>query len=235
MVEEKALERHSVKDGVFRRVEKLEETDWLGITIKKLPIIYPFGIDSLMYTLPKTIVVVAGTSDAGKTAFLLNMVDTNCEKFKVHYFSSEMGPMEIKDRISKFGYPEGFWKGKFHFYERSSSFAQVIKPDGINIIDYLEIEDFTQVAVLIRDIFDKLVSGICVIAIQKKRGADLGRGGELTMEKARLYVSMDSGKITITKAKNWKTDVNPNGLFRTFKLVQGHKFTDVSDWDKIIK
>jgi hypothetical protein len=233
LVSEKVIEPVKKKgDGWFKRIDKLEETNWFDVEVKPIKLYYPFGIDSLVYTLPKSIVVIAGASDAGKTAFILNFLDKNCEKHKINYFSSEMGPMEIKDRLNKFNYPSTYWKGKFSFYECASSFSQYVKPDDINIIDYLEIEDFTQVAVQIRDIFDKLNTGVALISIQKKFNADLARGAELSMEKARLYINMDQGVLKIRKAKNWRTEVNPNGLYKEFKLLKGHQFTDVSDWKK---
>lgn len=39
---------------------------------------------------------------------------------------------------------------------------------------------------------------------------------------------MDNGKLKIVKAKNWPTDINPNGMVYTFKLVDGCKFVDVN-------
>ena len=57
-------------------------------------------------TMPKNIIVVAGTPNAGKTAFLLNVVQMNMSgKMPIHYFSSEMGSMEFKGRLQKFDLP----------------------------------------------------------------------------------------------------------------------------------
>ena len=68
--------------------------------------------------------------------------------------------------------------------------------------------------------------------IQKKRKAELGRGAEFSEERARLYLSMDNGKLKIVKAKNWKTEVNPNGIGYTFKLVDGCKFQSIQRKDE---
>ncbi len=89
------------------------------------------------------------------------------DNHEVHYFSSEMGALELKDRFSKFDRPLNSWKVKFK--ERASNFADVIKPDAINIIDFLEVHDeFYKIGGLIKDIYDKLTTGIAVIAIRKK-------------------------------------------------------------------
>ena len=54
---------------------------------------------------------------------------------------------------------------------------------------------------------------------------DLGRGGEFTIEKARLALAMRPGTLQIYKAKNWlQPDKNPNGKFLDFNLVNGCDF-----------
>jgi len=89
------------------------------------------------------------------------------------------------------------------------------------------------IADYLRAIHEKLSSGIAVVALQKKRGADLGRGGDFGLEKPRLYLSMDAGKLTIQKAKNWADPrANPNGLVCEFKIVNGCKFIVTQDWHK---
>lgn len=230
------LKKDPNRDGYYKRVfDELDETDWMNVEVKELPIKYPFGIHQVFITMPKNIIVIAGTSDAGKTAFLLDFVNKNMDKFKgkINYFSSEMGAMELKARIQKFGYDLDLWKDKFKFFERGGQFADVIKPNEINIIDFLDVTDeFWKVGGLIKDIFDKLEDGICLIALQKNPDKVYGRGGALSIEKARLYLTIDPGKVKIVKAKNWRTEVNPNGLFKTFKLVGGAKFVSESSWDK---
>jgi hypothetical protein len=235
------LEKDQKRDGWFRRIDsEVQSIDWLNTESEEIRVEFPFGISRLVKILPKNIIVVAGAMDAGKTAFLLNFVAKNSDRFKgrMHYFSSEMGPLELKTRLEKFPGQLEYWKDKFYFYERSSNFADMIKPDDINIIDYLELSgaegsEFTKAGYFIRQIFDKLNNGIALIAIQKKRGIDLGRGAELTAEKARLYLSLDSGKVKIVKAKNWRTSDNPNNKYKTYKLVDGCKIQEITkDWIK---
>lgn len=116
----------------------------------------------------------------------------------------------------------------------TGNFADVIRPDCINIIDYTELtEDIYMVADYLKVIHEKLESGIAVVALQKKIGAHLGRGAEFSLEKPRLYLSMDAGKTTIVKAKNWvKPDFNPNGLIIKYQIVGGCKFIITENWHK---
>lgn len=214
------------KDGVYRQVdEEADEIDFESADDSTLDIRWPFEIEKFVDTYPKSISVIAGAPNAGKTAFLLNLVRLNIQKHKINYFSSEMGKIELKARLLKFGLPLSEWKRAI-WKERAVNFADVIKPDEINIIDFLELHsDFFLVGQMIKDIFDKLNKGIAVIALQKNAGQDHGLGGYRSIEKARLYVAMDTGTVKIVKGKNWHDETkNPNGYQNGFKLVQGCKF-----------
>lgn len=231
--EKPLLEKHGNKRGCYRKVE----TDVVVMDLtteeeKPLPIKFPFKIHELVNIMPGNIILVAGAPDAGKTAFLMNFVAWNMENFDVHYFNSEMGVSELKMRLRGFERPLEDWK--FTPYERSFNFVDVIKPGKgkINIIDFLEIHDnFWEVGGMINDIHKKLKGAIAVIAIQKSPGRDEGRGGNMTLEKPRLALSMDHGKIKIVKAKNWKDPRNnPRGQQYLFKTYKGCQFTEVRDW-----
>jgi hypothetical protein len=223
--EEGLIQKDGNRNGQWRKVDKdCSDIDFKAATSKTIDIKYPFGIEDYVLCMPKNIICVAGEGNAGKTAFMLNVVEMNMHKHKIHYFSSEMGGMEFRSRLQKFDRHIDSWN--FNAYERSTNFDDVIKPNDVNIIDFMEISDnFYQIGGMIRKVYDKLEDGIAIICIQKKKGEDYGRGGEINAEKARLYISMSCGEIKLTKAKNWAQDnVNPNNMTRHFKLVQGCKF-----------
>jgi len=230
LVKEGVLEKYGDKRGAYRRVEKeCDPIDFLHASGQTIDLRWPFGIERHFKTLPKNIAMVAGESEAGKTALLLNFTRMNMTRHKIHYFSSEMGALEMQMRMSKFDLPLDQWT--FDPRERASNFADVIDPEDVNVIDFLEIHDeFYRIGAMIKEIFDKLKGGIAVIALQKNKNTDYGLGGMRSVEKARLYLAMEPGKIKIMKAKNWATEVNPNGLICDFKLVQGCKFIVQRDW-----
>jgi hypothetical protein len=231
MIDEKVLEAHTSMNGMYRKTQsdvniiKLDEIDnpYLDIT-------WPFEIEQFVLTLPKSIAVVAGTPNSGKSAFLLNTARMNQDRFKVRYFSSEMGQAEIVTRVKKFGFPLSSWN--VEFIERSDHFQDLILPDGFNVIDFLELHDnFFILGGEIKKIFDALNEGVAVIAIQKNPGAATGIGGYRGLEKPRLYMNMEPGKIEIVKGKNWTTEFeNPNGLKTNFNLVNGCSFRQTSEW-----
>jgi len=234
LVDEGILERHGEKNGCYRLIESSsDEIDFLGVDDKIVDIVWPFEIETWVKILPKNIIVVAGEVNAGKTAFLLNVCFINMGRFKINYFSSEMGAMELRDRLKKFEVNLAHWKENINFRERASNFADVIKPNDINIIDFLEITDeFYRVGGMISEIFNKLKKGIALIALQKNPKTDIGLGGMRSIEKARLYLSIENGRIKIVKGKNWACESNPNGISRRFKLVQGAKFIPTTGWER---
>ncbi|NUO06971.1 MAG: bifunctional DNA primase/polymerase [Candidatus Brocadia sinica] len=232
-VKENVLERHPDRSGIYRKLDTtLEEINWQDAKVSPLNIRWPFQIENLVRILPKNIIVIAGETDAGKTGFLLNFVRMNMSQHEIFYFSSEMGGEEMKDRISYFDLPFDQWR--FKAYERSCNFADVIRPDSVNIIDYIEMsDDFYKISGYIKSIFDKLRNGIAIIALQKNPKIDYGLGGMRSAEKARLYLSMEPGRCKIVKAKNWVDHTkNPNKLVIEYSLAKGYKFIPKSGWKK---
>ncbi len=233
MVEKGILERHSQRNGVYRRIEvECEEIDWRSAPTQELDIDWPLGLSALTKIYPGNIIVVAGVQNSGKTAFLLDFIKRNMQNNQIHYFNSEMGATELRLRLQKFeGVNPDDWKMKT--WERSGNFADVIKPDAVNVIDFLEIhKDFWEVGGMLKGIHNKLRKGVAVVALQKSKEKEVGRGGDMGLEKPRLYLAMDSGIIKIVKCKNWQEEQNPNGLSKRFRLVQGWKFIEDSQWEK---
>ena len=222
-------------DGWFRRINRDEiEIDYKNAKGDWINVKYPLGVERYFKTAPKNIIVIAGEVDSGKTTFLLNFASmNNWHSMGITYFSSEMGEFELQDRMKKFTKPAGLQSWKMKAIERSSEFADLIRPDGINIVDFLELhEDFYKVGLYIKQIFDRLKTGICLIALQKNPGKDQGLGGMRSIEKARLAINLErGGRAVIDKAKNWATSNNPKGLETFYKIIGGWEYRVLKDWD----
>ncbi len=238
LADEGLIERVKDQNNLFRRIEtECEEIDFLNADTTPLDVRWPLGEERYFNCHPKNIIITAGEQDSGKSAYCLNTARLNMNQHKVFYFSSEMGPSEVNVRLRNFDDVNlSEWKVKF--FERSSNFVDVIRPDDFNIIDFLEIHDsFYQIGGQLKAIHDKLKKGIALIALQKAPGAQLGRGGSFSLEKPRLYLTMSKeypgGRISIEKCKNWANPgYNPNGLTRHFMLVKGCKFVTDKDWQR---
>jgi len=238
LIDEGIIERSGNRNGQFRRIDiEVEKMDFLNAENETVDLWLPFDLHEKAEIMPGNIIVIAGSPDAGKTGFLLNVIRENLRKFEIHYFNSEMGSSELKKRLNNFDdMTLGMWK--FKAWERSDNFADVIKPGKgkVNIIDFLELHDnFYEVGGKLAEIHKKLKGAVALVALQKNPGVKMGLGGFRSAEKPRLYLSMDSGLITIQKCKNWATSENPNGLQYKFKVVGGCKFIKVQGWHKPIK
>lgn len=196
-----------------------------------LPLSWPMGIEKKANLFPGNLVVVAGSPNSGKTAFNLSFIQRNQNQYPITYICSEMGAVELRNRLEQFpGMAIEDWS--FRAIERATDFADVIVPDVINIVDYLEMTDeLWEVNKHLTAISHKIGSGLAVISIQKKMGAKYGRGQEFSLEKPKLYLSMDKGVMQIVKAKSWATKADPHGLEIHFKIVGGCLFQPSSDWE----
>jgi len=236
LVDEKIVERVGKEDGLFRRIEKDEQLiDIRQKSSGEVRLWMPFNLENKVKILPKNIIVIGGTPDSGKTACLLNVATMNRNSHNVFYFTSEMGLGELQERVDLMGISRDEWHSKITTIERSSNFQDRIRPDGLNIIDFLELsgDEYLKVGEHIRRIWEKLTTGLCFIALQKRYGSDLPQGGIGAIEKARLALSFDRGVVKIVKAKNWRDGrSNPNGLEMEFKLVDGWKFIESGPWTK---
>lgn len=226
------VERHPTRTGLIKLLDNSAPLiEWqIADVTNTVDLNWPFGLEEWVTIYPKNIIILAGAYNAGKTAFCLDFIKRNQHRVElshllpIQFFCSEMGPEEMKVRRGKFGVSD--WADVPR--ERSSNFAEVIQPDKINIIDYLEVTDsFYLIAEELTNIFNKLKGGIALITLQKKRGEqyEFGRGAEFSLEKPRLYLSMDTGKLKIIKAKNWAQEgTNPNNKEWKFKLLKGAVF-----------
>lgn len=227
------VKKYGDKDGWYIRVDDVaDEIDWWSAEDAPLNLRFPLDIENYAEVFPKNIAVLAGEPNAGKTAFLLNFARLNMKNHKIVYCSSEMGATELKKRLQLFDNPLSDWKS-VRFVERVANFADVIDPDGVNIIDFMELNDnFYLIGQYLRDIYDKLNKGFCFVAIQKDGNKDVGRGGTMGLEKPRLYLNMGQNMLTIHKAKAWKDhSYNPNGLTCKYKLTNGSNFIAVGNWE----
>jgi hypothetical protein len=225
LVEKGILERGRLT-GTFRKVDaETNSIELLDEEPEPIPLKLPGGEEEYVDIHKGNVIANAGSSNQGKTAYDLNVAIKNCDTFEVIYFSSEMGPEELTLRTSKFNVPRKEWK-KIKFKKRTQDFQDVIQPDALNIVDYLEVTDgeFYKIGDNIRKIYEKLDSGIALISLQMDRGAKFAWGGQKTLDKARLYITLDNNQLTIVKGKNRASTVNPNGLVRPFKLVNGCDF-----------
>jgi hypothetical protein len=255
MVKDRILDKHPSKEGTFRFIrQELDDLEWTKADpTAYLHLAWPYGVEDqtrfealdCMKIYPGSVMVVAGVSNRGKTTFCLGFLTENMDSYDCVYFTNELGAEEMKSRMMNYTWvkpldEEG--KPKFRTVTRYDHYEDVIQPDCINIIDYLDPgENPYEVGIIIDKIRQKLGKGIALIAIQKKeiaihtkdgiktQSAIYGTGGQYSEHRARLVIHIDHDVLFIKKAKSWHTH-NPNGKKYSFKIVEyGSHFHDISD------
>jgi hypothetical protein len=232
------------KDGVYRKVDKaLEEVDLLGTPPTPVDIYLPLGLDNLVKIYPRSIVVIAGAGNRGKTALAYDFIKHNMDRHEIRLLFAEGGAESLIDRLSV--HPDKSMEDwKFKAYPRTRHFEDVVLPNGITVVDYMLIPDeFWLVGHYLDEIYRKLDKGIVYVNIQKDTKSEIGRGGEFGLERPQLYVTLNPDlDVTdkqeneqyciakILKAKAWRHRVNPDGKSLKFSIQDGWNVKHYADW-----
>jgi hypothetical protein len=233
------------KAGTYRTINHdITPIDIFNTTDDYLNIEYPLELHKWYRTLPG-VVVIAGTPDAGKTAFSLHFCSMNMNRgVPIRYISSDMTPMEFKYRAKSFepDIPLEYWR-KVEIIEGDGEYEDLIIPDGINIIDYMECdEDFYLVGKWLRGIRDKLSgSGFALVSLQKKFGMNLAYGAETTLKAPKMYITLEGnppegGIAKCEKVKGRRED--GKSLYKreaSFRIHNTTKMILTSEWEYKIK
>lgn len=240
------IEKHPTQDGIYRRLEK--DFEFINFDENEpdeveYPVKLPLGLNDIAEVSQGNIILVAGEFNAGKTAFLLNVLKMNKGKLPIRYISSEMKKSEFKKRFASFCLPLSFWvqDSMTEYIIKSYDFHTCIKPDALNIIDYMEFRDsdYTKGAEYLTQIHDKLTTGIAIVAIQKKEGMRMPRSGDMIVEKPRLAISLSKyetanddpqGICSILKCKMPKLGKIDGKNLRFELQRQGSLFHVLNDW-----
>jgi hypothetical protein len=240
------IEKHPTQDAMYRRVET--NFDFISFDADEspeveYPVKLPLGLNDIAEISQGNIILVAGEFNAGKTSFLLNVLRYNKGNLQIRYITSEMSKSEFKKRFASFLLPLSFWMQDemTEYVRKSSDFHTVIKPDALNIVDYMEFKDsdYTKGAEYLTQIHDKLGTGVAIVAIQKKEGQRMPRSGDMIVEKPRLAISLSKydtaddnpqGICSILKCKMPKLGKIDGKNLRFELLRQGSFFHILNDW-----
>lgn len=176
---------------------------------------------------PGSVVGFAGMVSGGKTSALLETAELNVftQPKPVYYWYNEMSEGKLIYRCEDFPHLSQAQKeGKFFPVKQGNfEFADVLQPDAINLIDYIDRDD--DVFLIGRDIkelYQQLNTGVIIFALQKKPHLDFGYGGYMSVKLSNLYITLEkryeSGKsmhgvAKIVKCKDWaNNEVNPCNL-----------------------
>ena len=223
--EGKLIKKTGVRAGEYRIIsDTFEKKDWKNATNSSLDIVLPLGLHECVKVRPGSILCFAAKPNVAKTAMAMDLARNNCHNGTVNYFSSETDESEFNERAVARGDLDR-WKVDFIDNWMSHDIQDIVDPDKINIIDYLEPPngDFTQMAIKLTEIHHNLKSGIAVVFIQIRGDGD-GVGGAGMQEKPQLYCKMEVSNFPVVELKVIKCKgmnygyKNPYGKYASFKV-----------------
>jgi len=242
LVKTGVLERTD-KAGRFRKIGGIEEDEIMDLTGEIEEGVYihlPCGLGDVANIPQGGVIIVAGTRNAGKTAFLLNVAADNRDDWNVTFMNSESSEDQLKKRLRDFEELEydsvsrEEFTSKVKFIKRSSDFHDRVKSgeNNLYVIDYMQLYDeHYKMAGLINKIYQKMDGkGVAVIGLQLPENRDYATGGEATLDVACLYLLIKNNELTLRKIKDFKGHRSPQGLSMPFKLYRGVAFYPQGSW-----
>lgn len=228
-------------DGYYRRIDELPMPEnWQNTdATKDFPVVLPFDLRKYVWIDPETHIIVTGSKDSGKTGFIMRTVAMNMRKVNTVFLTNmEGGSNQLKRRFDAMNidipnpptFKTWFKEDNFHDYMKES--------DTLYAIDYIDVPEsgeFYMIAPAISKIqrqLKKLGNCVAMIGLQKKKSSDTAYGGEQTLKKASLYVSMNPGTLKIVSAKiHTNPKVDPKNMQWTFVYSdEGTNFLNIQPY-----
>ncbi len=207
---------------------------WKGDVKPVLPIRWPYGVDDAtefgfedsIVIYPGDVIGLAGEGNKGKTCIALNFLLNNLALFPTSiYFTSEFNESKFKDRIKHFTWVNIMDdKGipKFRLAKHEENFQDVIVPDGLNIIDWVDMPDEPwKIGQIFKKTSDKLTTGIAFICMQKRSYKKFAVGGEAAMDYASAFFSIiydENISSNVLKVEKVKTPGKVNCNYRKYRF-----------------
>jgi hypothetical protein len=195
-----------------------------------LDVLLPLGLDRFVSIYPRDLIIYAGVSNVGKSIFALETVRLNMLRFPCYFFSTEMSAQACRKRISAHrDTPLQNWK--INFVDSFASYTDIIQPDALNFIDYVEAPEgeFFKIPSILSGIHNRLRKGVAIVTLQKNPGLSHGVGGFQTQAKAAIFITLENNIATVQKAKNWNK-INPNQFQARYETKAGINLCRIGDW-----
>ena len=238
LVEDGTIEKHGDKRGCYRRVEtKPQVQEWWEDEGIPLDLRWPLGIETYANIFPGNIILLEGAKSQGKSAFAIDFCRMNYKKFpgSALYQNIEMATSELRQRFNSYGdlFPFNEAMKAIEFIRVDNSWWDYILPDGLNIVDYLmEYEKAYILPQYIKQIHEKLKTGIALLLVQRDAFKPYGQGGRGIRDLPRLIVSLLGHTLKLEDVKSFKHPElgSPTGLAIDYKHVNYCELRACSEW-----
>lgn len=257
LVEKTILEKAGRRSGCYRKInnefEIVQFTD-IDDEEERLDIRLPFGMERYLEVYPKDMVVYSGQPQIGKTAIMFECIRLNFRRHKVFYFTKEMSKRQVLRRVKKY---KGDKAWDFSISDDFENFTDILQPNAINIVDYLEVEEgeFYKIPGMLTQIHNKLkkLNSIAIVALQKnpeikdqktgKTTKNFAIGGAQTLAKPVIFCTLtpnypNGAIMRIEKGKNptdQYEDGGVDGWEIGYKIVKGINLHPQGIWEPELK
>jgi len=211
-----------------------------------LSLTWGLGLERLIPVRTGNIVIIGGSTDAGKTILLLDFIMRNMNGHSIRCINWEMDEGELYDRLrlleKYYDIPVDCFYDKVEFVDwycdaldpkSMEGLIHLIDPDKVNIVDYLTANsDFYAIGAILERIHNKLKKGAALVALQKDPGAELPYGKGHTQKVSRVALTLDPApdkgpdcsRLRFTKAKGRVNRyIKPTGVDIFFDILDGAK------------
>lgn len=179
---------------------------------------------------PASVIVIAGQTNAGKSCLARNLVWDNMDTLPVRYMVSQTSAAAFARYANNMTWANPMkdeTTPKFDLVERYEDFQDLILPNALNIVDWLDADkvEYYKIGMLIKAMQTKLTNGVLVVMIQKNSFSEFGDGGEKSAKWADLYLTLSFNRdknftrLNIIKAKEWVGNHDPNGKIYGFEIA----------------
>jgi hypothetical protein len=244
MVQDGKIKQEGKRRGVYRVINKdVNIIDYKNANTKFFYLAMPLNISMYCRLFAGSLIAISGEKNVGKTAFALNIVKLNQNRgIPINYMSSEMQDEEFAYRLSMFDDVK-IEDWNFKPIDRNENFEDILDPNAINIIDYLEIYDsFYKIGSKMANFYQVMRKGegCLIVFVQKNPRQEHGRGDTFLIEKPRITISLskrinekgelDGAICTATNIKFPAGNQNINGLSRDYKIINGSEIIETGPW-----
>jgi len=198
-------------DGTYKVLRQVKPVPWWdGNNAEPLNFRFPrayddgseFGIEDLVEVFAGDMILIAGASNYWKTGFALSLLGENLDLFPLpRLMGSEYTAADgkispkFKRRLNRMEWVKWLTedgKPRFELYPVGADYEDYIKPDTLNIIDWISLPgEYYLIDRVTKTMKDRVGNGVIVGVIQKNRATEFGEGGERTERYADIYITID--------------------------------------------
>ena len=245
LYKEKKIRRDKHRQGRYKKLHERKPMEWWNASKTPLDLWLPFGLsnpntDPYIKIYNGNMIICAGMGDSGKTLLAYEFADKNIARNpfdnKIQVVVSEQDKSEVRvvlEDVPSYSHEE--WRDSVEIWPRGGNdWADMVLPNAINIFDYVtEYDEAWKIGRELRDIYDAMEGepGVVWVNLQKDYpDRDTGRGGSVTKDLSRLYLSITSYEDGPSTIKIVKGKLKGKGKVRGLR----HKF-DISDDGTIVE